>query len=291
MPFARRQFVKTLLIGTAATMTATKLKALDKLTNGMSSDRLMPILFIGHGNPMNALEDNFYTNEWKRISKDLPVPKAILCVSAHWLTKGSYVSMAEAPKTIHDFYGFPEEMYEIKYAAPGAPEMAEITRQNATTRILPDHEWGLDHGTWSVLRPMFPRADIPTYQLSIDYQQPPSYHYELAGQLRHLRSKGVLIIGSGNIVHNLKMMRMEDKAYDWAIEFDETIKTLIDQRDHQQLLKYDSLGSMARMAVPTPDHFYPLLYSLGASNKDEKLEYFAAHTTMGAISMRSVKIG
>ena len=252
---------------------------------------VMPVLFVGHGNPMNAIEENFYTNEWKKIASGLTVPKAILCISAHWLTEGTWVTAMEYPKTIHDFHGFPKELFDVNYPAPGAPQFAEFTKSLVKkTEVGLDYKWGIDHGTWSVLNQMFPAHEIPVYQLSIDYHRPAQYHYELATELKTLRSKGVLIMGSGNIVHNLRVMQFGDLSYDWTIEFDEIVKNFIVSRNDKSLIDYQKLGEIAKLSIPTPDHFFPLMYSLGATEKDEIINFFSEKTTMGSISMRSVLI-
>ena len=255
----------------------------------------MPVLFVGHGNPMNAIEANEYHNKWMELGKTLPRPKAILVVSAHWLTKGTKVTAMEKPKTIHDFGDFPDSLFAQQYPAAGSPEFAKETQALITkTKVELNQDWGLDHGTWSVLLPMFPKADIPVFQLSIDYSKPPQYHYDLAKELSALRKKGVLIIGSGNIVHNLGMIDWSGpngQPYDWAVEFDEKIKKFIDDRNHQGIIDYDKLGSIAKLAVPTNDHYLPLLYSMALQEKNESLTYFNAKCEMGSMSMRSVKIG
>ena len=251
----------------------------------------MPALFVGHGNPMNAIEKNEYHNKWIELGKSLPKPKAILVVSAHWLTKGTKVTAMEQPKTIHDFGGFPDELFAQQYPVKGSPEFAKETQSLITkTKVQSDFEWGLDHGTWSVLLPMYPDAGIPVFQLSIDYSQPPQFHYELAKELAKLREKGVLIIGSGNIVHNLGMIDWTGKAYDWAIEFDATIKKLIDERNHSAIINYDKLGSIAKLAIPTNDHYLPLLYALALQEKNENISYFNEKCEMGSVSMRSLII-
>ena len=256
------------------------------------AEEKMPVLFVGHGNPMNAIEKNEYHNKWTEMGKSLPKPKAILVVSAHWLTKGTSVTAMERPKTIHDFGGFPDELFAQQYPAMGSPEFAKEVQSLVTkTKVQADLDWGLDHGTWSVLLPMYPNADIPVFQLSIDYSQPPQYHYDLAKELAALRKKGVLIIGSGNIVHNLGMIDWNGKAYDWAIEFDEKIKKFIDSGDHSSIINYQNMGKIAQLAVPTNDHYLPLLYSLALQEKNETLSYFNAKCEMGSVSMRSVKIG
>jgi 4,5-DOPA dioxygenase extradiol len=260
-------------------------------SNQKFANEIMPVLFVGHGNPMNAIEKNDYHNKWAELGKTLPRPKAILCVSAHWLTKGTQVTAMEKPKIIHDFGGFPQELFDVQYPVNGSPEFAKETQMLITkTKVQSDFEWGLDHGTWSVLLPMFPNADIPVFQLSIDYSQPPQYHYDLSKELTALRKKGVMIIGSGNIVHNLGMIDWGGKAYDWAIEFDEKIKKLIDERDHSAVINYDKLGRIAQLAVPTNDHYLPLLYSLALQEKNETISYFNEKCEMGSMSMRSLII-
>ena len=259
------------------------------------SDQKMPTLFVGHGSPMNALEDNEYTRAWAEIGYGLPQPNAILCISAHWLTRGTHVTGMDHPQTIHDFGGFPRELYEAQYPAPGSPSLARLARETVQkVDVCLDDEWGLDHGTWSVLAKMFPDARIPVVQLSIDYTQGPEFHYALGRELRELRKRGVLIIGSGNIVHHLRMVRFveggETFAYDWAREFDETIKQLIIDRNHDPIVHYQSLGRAARLSVPTNDHYLPLLYALALQDEQEQVSFFADKVAYGSISMRSVLI-
>jgi len=247
------------------------------------AEAFMPVLFVGHGNPMNAIEKNEYHNKWGELGKSLPKPKAILVVSAHWLTRGTKVTAMEKPKTIHDFGGFPKELFDAQYPVNGSPEFAKKVQSLVTkTKVQSDFEWGLDHGTWSVLLPMFPNADIPVFQLSIDYSQPPQYHYDLAKELSALRKKGVLIIGSGNIVHNLGMIEWGGKAFDWAIEFDTKIKNFIDEKNHDGIIHYEKLGKIAQLAVPTNDHYLPLLYSLALQEKNESISYFNEKFEMGS---------
>ncbi|MCY7410949.1 MAG: 4,5-DOPA dioxygenase extradiol [Chitinophagales bacterium] len=254
------------------------------------SGELMPALFVGHGNPMNAIEENEFSKEWEVIGKSLPTPKAILCVSAHWQTHGTKVCAVEQPETIHDFGGFPQELFDVQYAAKGSPDFAKQTQQAITkTNATLDYEWGLDHGCWSVLRKMYPAAQIPTFQLSLDYDAKPQEHYDVAQQLKEFRSKGILIIGSGNIVHNLGRMQWKDEAYDWAIEFDEKIKSLIEKGDHQSVINYKNLGRAAELSIPTNEHYLPLLYTLGVQDKKDSLSFFNEKATMGSISMRGVK--
>lgn len=285
----RRKFITNSIMGIGA---MTTLNSFVNLFNKEKfSEAIMPVLFVGHGNPMNAIEKNEYNTSWNALGKNLPKPKAILCVSAHWLTSGTKVTAMEQPKTIHDFGGFPDELFAQQYPAKGSPEFAKETQALITkTKVQSDFEWGLDHGTWSVLLPMFPQADIPVYQLSIDYSKPPQYHYELAKELAELRKRGVLIVGSGNIVHNLRMIDWNGKAFDWAIEFDEKIKKYIDEKNHNDIINYEKLGKLAQLAVPTNDHYLPLLYSLALQDKKDSVQYFNDKCEMGSISMRSLII-
>ena len=256
------------------------------------SEEKMPVLFIGHGSPMNAIEQNEYHNSWIELGKKLPRPKAILTISAHWLTRDTRVTAMERPKTIHDFGGFPKELFAQQYPAPGSPDFAELTKKLVTkTSVQSDFDWGLDHGTWSFLAPMYPQADIPVYQLSLDYYKPMQYHYELAKELAELRTKGVMVIGSGNIVHNLRMLNFSGQSYDWAIEFDQRMKEFIADQNHQAIVQYEKLGSIAKLAVPTHDHYLPLIYSIALHEKNEQVCFFNEKTDMGAVSMRSFRIG
>lgn len=256
------------------------------------SDRKMPVLFVGHGNPLNAIEDNEYSRAWIEVGKSLPQPNAILCISAHWETVGTQVTGMDKPRTIHDFGGFPRELFEYQYPAPGSIELAYLTKD--TVKGAPveiDQTWGLDHGTWSVLCRMFPEANVPVVQLSLDRSQPPDYHYKLGRELQALRNKGVLIVGSGNMVHNLRLAVFQaDRAYDWAIEFDETLKQLILSGNHDPIVYYQTLGQAARLAIPTNEHYLPLLYSLSLQQKHEQIRFFAEGVTMGSLSMRSLWI-
>ena len=257
----------------------------------IDSDQKMPALFVGHGSPLNALEDNEFSRAWTEVGKALPTPSAILCISAHWETNGTQVTGMDQPKTIHDFGGFPPELYAMEYPAPGSPELAQLTQ--ASVKKVPvrvDQTWGLDHGTWSVLCRMFPDANIPVVQLSLDQTQAPEFHYALGQELQALRRKGVLIIGSGNIVHNLRRAVFQEGAYDWAIEFDETIKQLVLSGDHQPIVHYQTLGQAARLAIPTNEHYLPLLYVLALQEKNEQIRFFADRVTFGSLSMRSLWI-
>lgn len=269
------------------------LEAFAKMTDDLpEGESKMPVLFIGHGNPMNAIEKNDYHAAWQELGKKLPRPKAILCISAHWETTGTMVTAMEKPKTIHDFGGFPDELFAQQYPAPGSPAFAKETQTAVQkTQVELDYKWGLDHGCWSVLLPMFPKADIPVLQLSLDFRKPPQWHYDLAKELKSLRQKGVLIVGSGNIVHNLGVMRWGGKAYDWATEFDQIAKQKILNGDHQPLVNYEKLGNAAKMAIPTNEHYLPLLYTLALQDKNEKLSFFNEKIDLGSVSMRSLKIG
>jgi 4,5-DOPA dioxygenase extradiol len=253
------------------------------------NSRKMPVAFIGHGNPMNALENNQFTVGWIDFAKKIPAPSAILCISAHWLTKGTLVTAMKWPRTIHDFGGFPKVLYDQQYPAPGSPVLAErIVKSVFSPEIKPDIEWGLDHGTWSVLLQMFPAANIPVLQLSIDYGKPPQYHYDLAKQLAKLRSEGVLVIGSGNMVHNLGSLSPNSGPFDWALEFDQKITSYLELGDYQQIIGFQKMGNLANMAHPTIDHFIPLLYVIGLQQKTDKMEFFNVGFDMASISMRSV---
>jgi len=254
----------------------------------------MPVLFVGHGSPMNAIATNAYSLAWEELGKQLAKPKAVLCVSAHWLTDGTFVHVSEAPKTIHDFWGFPRELYEMHYHCPGAPGLAkEVQSLVAKANVKPDTDWGLDHGTWAVMRRFFPDADVPAFQMSIDYTKPPEFHYSIGKELAALRGKGVLIVGSGNIVHNLQVMHYDPSArpYDWAVEFDELTKQLITARDHRSLMEYEKFGKVASLAVPTPDHYWPLLYTVALQESGEPVSFPIEGITNASISMRTLVIG
>jgi 4,5-DOPA dioxygenase extradiol len=258
---------------------------------------LMPVLFVGHGSPMNGIEDNGFSKRWTNIAKEIPTPTAVLVISAHWFTKGTSITAMDFPKTIHDFGGFPEALYQVQYPAPGNPVLAKETASLIhSTHVELDHDWGLDHGTWTIVRHMYPEANIPVLQLSIDYSKPPSFHYELAKELFALRKKGVLIIGSGNMVHNLRMVAWDKLngpayGYDWALHMNQTFKDLILHRDHQPLIHYDQLGREAMLAIPTPEHYLPLLYTLGLQDKNDPIAFFNDQPVGGSLTMTSVKIG
>jgi 4,5-DOPA dioxygenase extradiol len=252
----------------------------------------MPVLFMGHGSPMNAIEDNEFSLAWQEAARTIPQPKAILCISAHWETLGSQVTAMQAPRTIHDFYGFPRSLFEKQYPAPGSPELAaRIIKLLDQSNVLADQSWGLDHGTWSVLCRMYPQADVPVVQLSLDRAGENANHYQLGQKLRQLRQEGVLIVGSGNIVHNLRMMVWEDTAFDWAIEYDAKVKQWILEDDHEAIIHYEKHGKPALLAVNSAEHYLPLLYILGLKEKDEPVSFFADKIWGGSISMRCVRVG
>ena len=258
-------------------------------------DELMPVLFIGHGSPMNGIEDNEFSEKWAEIGRTIAVPKAVLVVSAHWFTRGTAVTAMNFPKTIHDFGGFPQALFDAEYPAPGSPELAaETSRLISSTTVELDHDWGLDHGAWTVLTHMFPKANIPVLQLSMDYTKNPVAHYELARELYQLRRKGVLIMGSGNMVHNLRMLSwemMDGGGYDWALEINNQFKSLIMNNDHAPLINYSQLGKAAMLAIPTPEHYLPLLYTLGLKKEREEITLFNDKAVGGSLTMTSVRIG
>ena len=256
----------------------------------------MPVLFLGHGSPMNAIEENQFVKGFRNVAKTLPKPNTILCVSAHWFTKGTKVTAMEMPETIHDFGGFPQELFNVQYPAKGSPELAQITRNLLLpTSVELDDKWGLDHGAWTVIRHLYPNADIPIIQLSIDYTKSAQYHFELAQKLQRLRNKGVLIIGSGNIVHNLRLVDFanfdrDNYGYDWAIEARETLNNYLIDGNYQPLIQYEKLSTAVRMAIPSPDHYLPLIYTLGLQQKADSISLFNDKLVAGSLSMTSLKI-
>lgn len=291
----RKQFLTTLSL-LPLTGTAMKLNELSKITSSFDSTELMPLLFLGHGSPMNAIEQNEFTEGFRDISTKFEKPKAILCISAHWETRGTFLTAMEHPQTIHDFGGFPQALYDVQYPAPGSPELASEVQQliTSTDAGLTD-KWGLDHGAWSVIRHLYPDADIPVIEMSIDYTQGPQYHYNLGRELAALRRKGVLIIGSGNLVHNLRMVdwkRMNDIGYgfDWAEEARAKMNEWILSGNHQPLIQYEQQGTAFKLAIPSPDHYLPLLYVLGLKGEKEEISLFNDKTMAGSLSMTSVFI-
>ena len=274
----------------------TTLSDFKKFTGNLKKqDHIMPVLFIGHGSPMNGIEHNQFSESWAKLATEIPVPSAILVVSAHWLSRGTKITAMDFPETIHDFGGFPQELFDVQYPAPGNPELARETAsliKSADVELV--HDWGLDHGAWTVIRNMYPDAKIPVLQLSIDYTKGPQFHYELAKELSSLRGKGVLIMGSGNMVHNLRMVSFDkidtEFGFDWAIEMNEVFKKYISNGNHNALINYENLGSAAKLAIPTPDHYYPLLYSLGLQGKNEEAFIFNDKLMAGSLTMTSLVI-
>jgi 4,5-DOPA dioxygenase extradiol len=256
---------------------------------------LMPVIFFGHGNPMNAILKNIYTDAWAAIGESIPRPKAVLSVSAHWYVRGTAVTANVAPPTIHDFGGFPRELYEAEYPAPGSPKLAgEVKKLLSPSSVNLDETWGLDHGTWSVLINVFPGADIPIVQLSIDAGQPPSFHYEIGKRLAPLREEGILVLGSGNIVHNLHTYAwgsQDAQPFDWAERFEKHVRDLLIKGDDDRLVDYESFGRDARLSVPTPDHYLPLLYLLGLRTPEEQISFPVQGIEGGSVSMLSVQMG
>jgi len=256
----------------------------------------MPVLFLGHGSPMNAIEDNEFTEGFKFVAKTLPRPVAILCLSAHWETKGTFVTAMEKPETIHDFGGFPPALYEVQYQAPGYPQLVDEIKSLLTeTRIEPDYKWGLDHGAWSVIRHLYPEAEVPVVQMSLDYYQSPENFYEMMKQLHPLRNKGILIIGSGNMVHNLhlldwKKLGVTDYAYDWAMEAGDKMKKYILNKDHKQLIHYRCHGKPFELAIPTPEHYLPLLGVLALQDEKDEVQLFNDQAVGGSLLMTSLVI-
>lgn len=270
---------------------------LKSLLNFSAETEKMPALFVGHGSPMNAIEENDFVTKWRELGKSIPKPAAILCISAHWETNGTQVTAMQKPPTIHDFGGFPAELYNVRYPAPGSPQLAGDLKHLVTfSDILLDNRWGLDHGAWSVIRNMYPEADVPVIEMSLDYNKSPEDHYRIGTELALLRKKGVLIIGSGNIVHNLRLVawdHLDEKnfGFDWAIAANNSLKELITDSNIKELTGYRHLGTEIQLAVPTPDHFLPLLYSLSVKEKGEKVTLFNDEAVMGSLYMTSLKIG
>jgi len=272
-------------------------KELNNLATSGDSTKRMPVLFVGHGSPMNAIVENEFVQSWRELGKSLPRPKAILCISAHWETRGTFVTAMAKPPTIHDFGGFPKALFDVQYPAPGSPEFAKETKRIVSkTAVGLDEKWGLDHGAWSVIKNIYPLADIPVFEMSLDYYQSPQYHYDLAKELASLRDKGVLIIGSGNLVHNLGMVAWDkvnepEYGFDWAIQANDTFKRLILSNMHKELINFSALGKEVQMAIPTPEHYLPLIYTLALKKDDEPVTIFNDKAVMGSLTMTSVKIG
>ncbi len=291
----RKHFLKAIVTGGLSMAT---LSAFKKFASDLDEQEyLMPVLFIGHGSPMNGIEDNEFSDRWKAMAKEIPTPAAVLVLSAHWFTRGTQITAMDFPKTIHDFGGFPQEVFDVQYKAPGNPILAKETvdlLQSAHVEL--DHDWGLDHGTWTVVRHMYPEAEIPVLQLSIDYTRGSQYHYELAREMYALRKKKVLIIGSGNMVHNLRMVAWDKinepgYGYDWALKMNDNFKNLISNGDFKPLINYENLGPEAKLAIPTPEHYLPLIYTLGLKGSRDAVSFFNDKAVAGSLTMTSVKVG
>lgn len=292
----RKIFLKTIITALPATFGIMKLNAFNTILEKWENTPKMPVLFLGHGSPMNAVEENEFVQGFRKVSSEIVTPKAILVVSAHWETKGTLVTAMENPRTIHDFGGFPKDLYDIQYPAPGMPELAkELKKMTQSTEVLLDEKWGLDHGAWTVIRHMYPEANIPVIQLSLDYYKNPMQHFELAKELSELRNKGILVVGSGNLVHNLGKVHWqkvnENFGYDWAIEANDKMKQFILDGNHQALINYSKQGKPFELSIPTPEHFLPLLYSLALKDNNEEITIFNDKPVAGSLTMTSVKIG
>ncbi|MQP28906.1 4,5-DOPA dioxygenase extradiol [Sphingobacterium faecium] len=274
-----------------------KVSSLRELSQNFEATEKFPVLFLGHGSPMNAIEENEFVDGFRNIGKTLEKPTAILVISAHWETRGTFVTAMENPPTIHDFGGFPQALFDVQYPAPGSPALAQETKRIITkTDVLLDNKWGLDHGAWSVVKHLYPDAAVPVVQMSIDYTQPASYHYELAKELASLRHKGVLIIGSGNMVHNLRMVAWDKLnesgfAWEWALEAKEKMKQYIMEGNHHALIDFKNQGKAFDLAIPTPEHYLPLIYSLALKDKQDDLFLFNDNSVGGSLAMTSLKIG
>ena len=291
----RNEFIRYLLMGAAS---ITSLAGLRRLSENLPEDGpRMPVLFIGHGSPMNGIEDNDFSRRWQAMAREIPTPRAVLIVSAHWETRGTRITAMDFPRTIHDFGGFPKALFDVRYNVPGDPALAKETAALVrSTTVEQDHDWGLDHGAWTIIRHMYPSADIPVLQLSMDHTKAPQFHYDLARELAPLRRKGVLIVGSGNMVHNLRMVawdRLDEPGfgYDWALAMNERFKDLIASGDHAALIRAQSLGREAQLAIPTPEHYLPLLYTLGLQAKGDEPSFFNDRAVGGSLTMTSVKLG
>ncbi len=291
----RKRFIKTLAISPLA-LAGMKNDLIRKIAENGKPTVRMPVLFLGHGSPMNAIEENQFVRGFRNVSSEIEKPRAVLCISAHWETRGTMVTAMDHPKTIHDFGGFPQALYDVQYPAPGSPALARETKELIKkTHIGLDQQWGLDHGAWSVIKHLYPEADIPVIQMSLDYTKPAAYHYELARELKSLRERGILIVGSGNMVHNLQRvawdkLNLEEYAYDWALEASAKMKEFILGDDHEALVNYDSQGEVFKLAIPTPEHYLPLLYALALKEKNEKVSLFNDKAIAGSLTMTSVKI-
>ncbi len=291
----RKRFITTLAL-MPLSAAAIKLGKMKNWTQTLPTTPRMPVLFLGHGSPMNAIEENDFVSGFRQVAARLPRPTAILCVSAHWETRGTLVTAMQHPPTIHDFGGFPQALFDVRYPAPGSPQLAEGTRALVTgTEVGLDDKWGLDHGAWSVIKHLYPDADIPVVQLSLDRNATPQQHYALAKELAPLRERGVLIIGSGNMVHNLRMVAWDRLAdpfgFDWALEANDRMKAHIVKGDHGPLIDFRAQGRAFDLAIPTSEHYLPLLYTLALQKGDEPVKLFNDAPVAGALTMTSVHIG
>lgn len=301
----RRKFVKSVIGAGLLGSTMNAFAFISNLSNELyhTGKKKMPILFIGHGSPMNGIENNEFSKYWNKLGKEIPKPQAVLCISAHWLTKGTAITAMKKPRTIHDFGDFSHELSNVQYNVDGSPVLAEeIKRNMLNIKMKLDHDWGLDHGCWTVVKQMYPDEDIPVLQLSIDIKQSGEYHYNLGKQLDFLRKKGVLIIGSGNMIHNLSMIgapkgkqvslktMSQEYGYDWALDINETFKNHIMAKNHKAMIDYKKMGAAAVKAIPQPDHYYPLLYILGLQSKSDQIEVFNDKCVGGSLSMTSFLI-
>jgi 4,5-DOPA dioxygenase extradiol len=289
----RKDFIQTLALLPIIGKTM-NISTLGKLTATFEKTEKMPALFLGHGSPMNAIEENEFVTGFRNIGKSIAKPKAILCISAHWETKGTFVTAMEKPKTIHDFGGFPQSLFDVQYPAPGSPSLAtEIKSTIKSIEVGMDYNWGLDHGAWSVVKHLYPNADVPIIQMSLDYSKSPKYHYELAKELLLLRNKGILIIGSGNMVHNLGMIawnqiNTDNYGYDWALEAKGKMKSFILNKEHDALINYGSQGKAFQLAIPSPEHYLPLLYTLALQDDKDDVTLFNDKAVAGSLTMTSV---
>lgn len=273
------------------------LNDLQNISDLFSNTEKMPVLFLGHGSPMNAIEENQFVQGFRKAAAEIPKPNAILCISAHWFTQGTKVTAMSMPGTIHDFGGFPQALFDVQYPAPGSPELAHETASLLSpVMVEEDHSWGLDHGAWSVIKHMYPNADIPVIQMSIDYTKPAQYHFELAKKLNTLREKGILIIGSGNIIHNLRLLDWRNintvgAGWDWAVEAREKTNNWLMDGNFNNIIQYQDQGIALQYAVPSPDHYLPLIYTLGLKSRTDDLSLFNDELIGGSLSMTSVRIG
>lgn len=292
----RKTFVKILGVSTLA-VSMGSLSHLQQLSDALPSSERMPVLFLGHGSPMNAIEENEFVTGFRNVAAKLPKPKAILCISAHWFTRGTKVTAMEMPRTIHDFGGFPQALFDVQYPAKGSPTLAKETADILKPlEVELDEKWGLDHGAWTVIKHLYPNADVPVIQMSIDYTKSPTYHFELAAKLNELRDKGIMIIGSGNIVHNLGLadfanLNKDNYGFDWAIEVRSKVNNWLGDGNFKSIVEYDKQGKAFQLAIPTPEHYLPLIYTLGLKSKKDDLSMFNDKMLAGSLSMTSVRIG